>query len=140
MCQHPADQLAGGLCRMGMEQLVLTLGGVAARNGANHTGGFRMPYVEGQTIHDADSHVMELPGTINRYLAPQFRAAFAEKTGRGDESPHWSQQAQAQHEDPEFVAGAEANILLRKNYQALGAFRAEDRPKTLDYLGFASQL
>ncbi|MFL5297308.1 MAG: amidohydrolase family protein [Phenylobacterium sp.] len=99
-----------------------------------------MPYVEGQTIHDADSHVMELPGTINRYLAPQFRAAFAEKTGRGDESPHWSQQAQAQHEDPEFVAGAEANILLRKNYQALGAFRAEDRPKTLDYLGFASQL
>ena len=22
-----------------------------------------MPYVEGQTIHDADSHVMELPGT-----------------------------------------------------------------------------
>src|SRR5215475_12812634 len=99
-----------------------------------------MPYVEGQTIHDADSHVMELPGTINRYLAPAFRDAFAEKTGRGDESPHWSQKAQAQHEDPEFIAGAEANILLRKNYEALGAFRAADRPKTLDYLGFASQL
>lgn len=99
-----------------------------------------MPYVEGQTIHDADSHVMELPGTINRYIAPQFRQAFAEKTGRGDESPHWSAKAQAQHEDAEFRAGAEANILLRKNYEALGAFRADDRPKTLDYLGFASQL
>ena len=99
-----------------------------------------MPYVEGQTVHDADSHIMELPGTINRYIDPRFRAAFAEKTGRGDESPHWSQKAQAQHEDAEFRAGAEANILLRKNYEALGAFRAEDRPRTLDYLGFTSQL
>ncbi len=99
-----------------------------------------MPYVEGQTIHDADSHIMELPGTINRYLEPKFRAAFSEKTGRTDESPHWLQKAQAQHDDPEFIAGAEANVLLRKNYEALGAFRADDRPKTLDYLGFASQL
>ena len=66
-----------------------------------------MPYVEGQTIHDADSHVMELPGTINRYIDPKSRAAFAEKTGRGDESPHWSQKAQAQHdnqaEQPRFA-------------------------------------
>ena len=61
-----------------------------------------MPYVEGQTIHDADSHVMELPGTINRYLPAALRAEFAEKTGRGDESPHWSTKAQAQHEDVQF--------------------------------------
>jgi predicted TIM-barrel fold metal-dependent hydrolase len=99
-----------------------------------------MPYVEGQTIHDADSHVMELPGTINRYLPAALREEFAAKTGRGDESPHWSTAAQAKHEDPEFMAGAEANVLLRKNYEALGAFKASDRPKTLDYLGFASQL
>ena len=99
-----------------------------------------MPYVEGQTIHDADSHVMELPGTINRYLDPKARAAFAEKTGRGDKSTHWSEKFEAQHQDPEFQAGAEANILLRKNYEALGAFNASDRPKTLDYLGFTSQL
>lgn len=99
-----------------------------------------MPYVEGQTVHDADSHVMELPGTVNRYLDPKFRDAFVEKTGRGDESPHWSQQAQEKHADPAFRAGAEANILLRKNYEALGAFRSDDRPATLDYLGFTSQL
>jgi predicted TIM-barrel fold metal-dependent hydrolase len=99
-----------------------------------------MAYVEGQTVHDADSHVMELPGTINRYLDPKFRDDFAAKTGRADSSPHWSTQAQAQHDDPAFKAGAEANILLRKNYEALGAFRADDRPKTLDYLGFTSQL
>ena len=48
--------------------------------------------------------------------------------------------ANKQHDDPEFRAGAEANILLRKNYEALGAFRSEDRPRALDHLGFASQL
>jgi len=99
-----------------------------------------MPYVEGQTIHDADSHVMELPGTINRYIDPKFREAFVEKTGRKDVLPEWFAKAAAQQEDPEFRAGAEANILLRKNYEALGAFRREDRPATLDHLGFASQL
>jgi len=99
-----------------------------------------MPYVEGQTIHDADSHVMELPGTINRYLDPKVRDAFVEKTGRKDVLPEWFAKAAAQMENPEFLAGAEANILLRKNYEALGAFKASDRPRTLDYLGFASQL
>jgi predicted TIM-barrel fold metal-dependent hydrolase len=99
-----------------------------------------MPYVEGQTIHDADSHVMELPGTINRYVDPKFRDAFVEKTGRKDVLPEWFAKAAAQAEDSEFRAGAEANILLRKNYEALGAFRNQDRPATLDYLGFASQL
>ncbi|MCR5877448.1 amidohydrolase family protein [Phenylobacterium sp. J367] len=99
-----------------------------------------MPYAEGQTIHDADSHIMELPGTINRYLDPRFRDDFVAKTGRKDVLPEWFANAAAKHEDAEFRAGAEANILLRKNYEALGAFRADDRPKTLDYLGFASQL
>jgi hypothetical protein len=74
-----------------------------------------MPYVEGQTIHDADSHVMELPGTINRYIDPKFRDAFVEKTGRKDVLPEWFAKAAAQQEDPEFRAGAEANILLRQN-------------------------
>ena len=99
-----------------------------------------MPYVEGQTIHDADSHVMELPGTINRYIDPKFRDDFVAKTGRKDLLPEWFAKAAAQADNPEFLAGAEANILLRKNYEALGAFKASDRPKTLDYLGFASQL
>lgn len=99
-----------------------------------------MPYVEGQTIHDADSHIMELPGTIHRYLDPKVRAEFVERTGRQDVLPEWFARAAERQVDPEFRAGAEANILLRKNYEALGAFRAEDRPACLDHLGFASQL
>lgn len=99
-----------------------------------------MAYVEGQTVHDADSHIMELPGTIHRYLDPRHRDAFIEKTGRADVLPEWFAKAAEKARDPEFRAGAEANILLRKNYEALGAFEAADRPATLDYLGFASQL
>jgi predicted TIM-barrel fold metal-dependent hydrolase len=99
-----------------------------------------MPFVQGQTVHDADSHIMELPGTINRYIEPRFRDAFVEKTGRKDVLPEWFAKAAEKQRDPEFRNGAEANILLRKNYEALGAFVADDRPKTLDYLGFTSQL
>jgi predicted TIM-barrel fold metal-dependent hydrolase len=99
-----------------------------------------MPYVEGQTIHDADSHVMELPGTINPYIDPKFRDRFIELAGPKAILPEWSAKIQEMQDDPEFRAGDEANLLLRKNYQALGAFRAADRPKALDHFGFASQL
>lgn len=98
-----------------------------------------MPYVEGQTVHDADAHVMELPGTIERYIAPQYREALAARLARkgGD---GWVAEARARQAEPEFRAGAEANLLLRKNYEALGAFDNADRPRALDYFGFASQL
>src|SRR5690349_12939364 len=103
-------------------------------------GGLRMPYAQGQTIHDADSHVMELPGTITRYVDPKLRDAFAEKTAKKNAILEWAQKAADLQDDPEFRAGDEANLMLRKNYQALGAFRKDDRPRTLDLLGFASQL
>ncbi|HZZ90497.1 MAG TPA: amidohydrolase family protein [Caulobacteraceae bacterium] len=102
-----------------------------------------MPYVEGRIIHDADSHLMELPDCLDPYFSRPMLARyhalpiFAHKQ-KG--APGWVEQARAQHEDPAFRAGAEANILLRKNQQALGAFRRDDRPKAVDYLGFASQL
>jgi uncharacterized protein len=99
-----------------------------------------MAYVEGQTIHDADSHVMELPGTIDAYLEPRFRDSFRAKTQEAKYVTDWAQKARDLHDDPDFRAGDEANLLLRKNYQALGAFRNHDRPKALDLLGFASQL
>ena len=99
-----------------------------------------MPYVEGFTVHDADSHVMELPGEIDRYVEPGLRAAFSEAIRKPGDLTGWADKARAQHDDPEFRSGDEANLLLRKNYQALGAFRREDRPRSLDLLGFASQL
>ena len=44
------------------------------------------------------------------------------------------------HDDPAWRASAAEQILLRKNYEALGSWRREDRPMALDSLGFASQL
>jgi len=101
-----------------------------------------MPYVEGRIIHDADSHLMELPDCLDDYFDPKLKhryhalPIYHHKLGK----PGWAEAARRQHEDPEFRAGAEENILLRKNQQALGAFRRDDRPKAIDYLGFASQL
>lgn len=99
-----------------------------------------MPYVEGQTIHDADSHIMELPGALTPYVDPAFRQRFADLTSASAIVLDGALEASAQHDDPAFRAGDEENLLLRKNYQALGSFRAQDRPKALDLLGFASQL
>ncbi|MGH6958313.1 MAG: amidohydrolase family protein [Caulobacteraceae bacterium] len=101
-----------------------------------------MPYVQGRIVHDADSHLMELPDCLDDYFESRLKARyhtlpiFKHKLG----APGWAAKASAQHDDAAFRAGDEANILLRKNYQALGAFRSADRPKAIDYLGFASQL
>ena len=101
-----------------------------------------MPYVENQIVHDADSHLMELPDCLDDYFDSKLLAAFEaiprlrEKQGKGD----WALQARKTFDDPQFRAGEAENILLRKNYEALGGFLPGDRPKALDLLGFASQI
>jgi predicted TIM-barrel fold metal-dependent hydrolase len=101
-----------------------------------------MPYVENRIVHDADSHLMELSDCLDPYLDPKYRAAYDDLPKlkawpRDGKLPKW---ANAQHDNPEFRSGADANVLLRKNYEALGAFRKADRPRALDLLGFSSQL
>src|SRR5690348_1151234 len=101
-----------------------------------------MPYVENRIVHDADSHLMELTDCLDAFLDPKYRAAYDDlpKLKAWPRDGKLPRHANAQHDDPTFRAGAEANILLRKNYEALGAFRKNDRPAALDHLGFASQL
>jgi uncharacterized protein len=99
-----------------------------------------MPYVEGQTVHDADSHVMELPGTLEQYIEPAYREALRASWKRAKKDDGWVSEAKAQQADPEFRASAPENLWLRKNYQAMGAFDNRDRPAALDLFGFASQL
>ena len=98
-----------------------------------------MPYVSGETVHDADSHIMELPGMIEAFAAPAYReriAAFLRP--RVKEAPITEARALQKTED--FRAGFEANLLLRKNYQAMGAYDPKDRSAALDMFGFASQI
>lgn len=97
-----------------------------------------MAYVENKTIHDADSHVMELPTQILKFVEEKHRKAFEPYVRHKEES--WVQEVEAQHKDAEFRAAAEEQVLLRRNHLAHGSFIKEDRPRTLDYLGFASQL
>ena len=101
-----------------------------------------MTYANGRLVHDADSHVMELDDCLDAYfepkLLPRFHASagYRVATSRGLR-PGRSREA---HADPQFRAGIAANLMLRKNHEAHGAFIAADRPQALDLLGFASQL
>ena len=101
-----------------------------------------MAYVENRIVHDADSHLMELTDCLDDFLDPKFRAAYDElpKVKAWPRDGKLATHARKLHEDPAFRAGDVENLLTRKNYEALGSFRRDDRPHALDQLGFASQL
>lgn len=101
-----------------------------------------MSYANDRLIHDADSHLMELDDCLDPYfdkrLLERFHALPAyQAVKRRGLRPGRSPEA---HADPEFRAGVASSLLLRKNYEAHGAFLRQDRPEALDLLGFASQL
>src|ERR1700690_1170068 len=101
-----------------------------------------MAYVENRVVHDADSHLMELPDSLDEFLEAKFRTLYdaLPKLKKHPRDAAYVVEARAKQSDPKFRVAADENILLRKNYEALGSFRREDRPRALDDLGFASQL
>jgi uncharacterized protein len=102
-----------------------------------------MPYVEGQIIHDADSHIMEAPDFLDGHLEEAYRDRvdvrkwFGGPTNLLRDSMN---SLRSRHDDPGWRAESQEKIMLRKNYDARGAWRREDRPAALDQLGFSSQL
>ena len=101
-----------------------------------------MPYASGRIVHDADSHLMELADSLDAFIDPKLRARYdaLPKLQVWPRDGKWVKVARAKQADPAFRAGAAENLLLRKNYEALGAFEKADRPRALDLLGFSSQL
>ena len=99
-----------------------------------------MAYIENRTVHDADSHVMEMPDKILEYLEPSYREEFISEANKAVTVTRDLAAAEAKQNDPEFRASDEAELLQRKNHLALGAYRNQDRSKTLDLLGVTSQL
>jgi predicted TIM-barrel fold metal-dependent hydrolase len=102
-----------------------------------------MPYAEGRTIHDADSHVMETPDWFRPFADPDLRdripELFVASVKPGEDS--FIDELRRMHTaDDEFRARDEAEIMLRKNWKATGSFLKEDRGLALDLLGFSSQL
>ncbi|MEM6999750.1 MAG: amidohydrolase family protein [Pseudomonadota bacterium] len=101
-----------------------------------------MPYIEGRTVHDADSHLMELSDCLNPYFESRLLKRFLEHPNLGVRvgSQLAVEEAQKRQADAAFRADAADNIMLRKNYDAQGAFLMEDRPQAVDNIGVASQL
>ena len=101
-----------------------------------------MPYIENRHVHDADSHLMERADCLNPYFESSLLDRFLEHPNLGVRvgSQRAVEEAALRQMDEAFRAGAEANIMLRKNYDAQGAFLQADRPPAVDALGVASQL
>lgn len=101
-----------------------------------------LPYAQGRVYHDADAHIMESPDWLIERADPgvreRLRPVFVGSVRPGEEKhiEHWRKK----HADPAERPRAEAEIMLRKNWSALGSFVREDRPRALDLLGFSSQL
>lgn len=101
-----------------------------------------MPYAAGRLIHDADAHIVETPDWLAPYADPDTRSKLRPiyvSTVKPGEENH-IETIRARRSDPGDRAKGEAEIMLRKNWSALGSFIAEDRPRALDLLGFRSQL
>ncbi|MEC9344758.1 MAG: amidohydrolase family protein [Pseudomonadota bacterium] len=102
-----------------------------------------MPYVEGRIIHDADSHLMEAPDCLDPYftaaMLARYHALPVWQDKRAKTQPRVDE-AMVHHTDADFRDGANDNVMLRKNYDAHGAFLRDDRKEALDFMGFASQL
>jgi predicted TIM-barrel fold metal-dependent hydrolase len=101
-----------------------------------------MAYVEGRTIDDADSHVVEAPDFLDDYVEARWRERVrdAKFYGRYGSLIITTEDLRQRHDDPKYRAERALKIMTRKNYNALGSWRARDRAEALDYLGFASQL
>lgn len=103
-----------------------------------------MPYAEGRTFYDADSHVMELPDWLAPYADPAFRDRIPPfsllSTGRKAAAEGMMARGIARAGKPEERADHEAELMMRKSWDAYGAFHAEDRKRALDLLGFRAQL
>ena len=102
-----------------------------------------MPYASGRVIHDADAHIMEVPGFLEQHLEARYRAQvtdavlFPDDRGRGLHRLRPQERKEGADNTVDFD---ESQIMLRKNWDALGSYAKQDRPQSIDLLGFASQL
>jgi predicted TIM-barrel fold metal-dependent hydrolase len=101
-----------------------------------------MAYAEGRTYYDADSHLMETSDWLTAYADPDIRERLR-PLGLGQAGPLADEavaSADARRANPEADPDADAELMARKGWSALGAFDATERSHALDLLGFERQL
>jgi uncharacterized protein len=94
-------------------------------------------------MHDADSHIYEDFDWLHPYVDSATKAAVPRLWEESDESETVgidARTAAAKHADPLYRDDDATQIMMRKNFDATGAWIREDRPLALDLLGFRSQL
>ena len=101
-----------------------------------------MPYAQGRTYFDADSHVMELTDWLEQYADPDVREKIRPLYlgGAGALADDAVKQAEERRGNAEAAAQLEDNIMGAKGWSALGAFDKTERSRALDLLGFHRQL
>lgn len=99
-------------------------------------------YAPDRIVHDADSHIMELPGWIESYADPGIRDRIRPLPlgGAGKYAEAAVADAGARDGDAVRVAEAEAALMRKKGWYGLGAFDPAERSRAMDLLGFRSQL
>lgn len=101
-----------------------------------------MPYAEGRIFNDADSHIMETQDWLISYADPDLRTKLRPLAiGSGGKMVEKAiAHAVGRRKDASAIADAEQNLMLRKGWEALGAFDPDERRHALDLLGFNRQL
>ncbi|MDD9372084.1 MAG: hydrolase, partial [Acidimicrobiales bacterium] len=101
-----------------------------------------MSYADGRQILDADSHLMELPGFLDEFIAADMRDRLRNREMKALVPMLDKAQAAAatRRSDAAARAEAETRLLTDKGWQAMGAFDPAERSEVLDLFGFDGQL
>ena len=101
-----------------------------------------MSYADGRPILDADSHLMELPGFLDRFIEADMvdRLKGREMKALAPVLDRATADSEARKADPAVRAEAEARLLQDKGWLAMGAFDPAERHHVLDLFGFSGQL
>jgi predicted TIM-barrel fold metal-dependent hydrolase len=101
-----------------------------------------MPYAEGRTFYDADSHLMELHDWLPQYADPGIRERIRPLAlgAAGALAEQALADAERRRGDRGAAQALEANLMSAKGWSALGAFDPAERSRALDLLGVDRQL
>ena len=101
-----------------------------------------MPYAQGRTYFDADSHLMETSDWLVGYADPELRDRIRPLYlgGAGAMAEQAVVDAEARRGDEQAAVELEGALMKTKGWNALGAFDPAERSRALDLLGFDRQL